>query len=120
MVGGSPGGILRRIGQAEIEQLLILRQQAQEVRSAAGKKQGELEAEEERLMAALKSGAQVQPGPFMLLVATVPTARSVKWRSVVEQHIGKAFAEQILAATPPGERQVLKVLQEIVTDGGRR
>lgn len=41
------GGIPRRISQAEVERLLILRQQAQEARTAAAKMQAECAAEKE-------------------------------------------------------------------------
>lgn len=117
MIGGAAGGILGRIGQAEIERLLMLRQQAQEARADAAKRGAELAADEERLKAALEAGADTEPGPFVLLLTTESTARSVPWRQVVEQHLGRAFAEQVLAATPPGERQVLKVLREVKAAG---
>ena len=103
--------------QAEVERLLILRQQALEARTAAAKRQAELAAEEERLKAALKAGATMEPGPYLLLLATEPTARSVAWRQVVEEHLGRGFAEQVLAGTPPGAREVLKILQEVKVDG---
>ena len=51
------GNVSERITQPEIERLLVLRQEASEARTTAAKKQRELEAEEERLMAALKVSA---------------------------------------------------------------
>lgn len=115
-----PGSIPTCITQAQIENLLVLRQEAEEARTAANKKQAEVDAEEARLMEALNTGVKVEAGAYMLVITTEPMARSVKWRTIVQQNLGRAFVEQVLAATPPGERQVLKVLQEIVTDGGRR
>ncbi len=104
-----------RITQQEIEHLLVLREQAQEARTAANKKQAELQAEEERLMAALLAGTPVEPGHYLLLITTESKGRSVAWREVVEEHLGKAFAEKILADTAVGEEPVLKVVQEVKT-----
>ncbi len=104
-----------RISQQEIEGLLALRERANEARTAAIKKQAELEAEEDRLLTALQAGALMEPGLYFLLVATETAGRSVAWRKVVEQHLGKAFAEKVLANTPPGAKQVLKVVQEVKT-----
>ena len=52
-----------------------------------------------------------------MLIATESTGRSVAWRKVVEEHLGKPFAEQVLAATLPREEPVLKVLHEVTVDG---
>lgn len=49
------------ITQAEIEQLLVLRQQARGAQAVAAKKQEKLDAEEGRLTAALWSGMPVEP-----------------------------------------------------------
>lgn len=117
MRDGRPRGIPEQITQAEIEGLLILRQEAHEAHIAATKKQAELEAEEKRMMAALHAGTGMEPGPFMLVITTETTARSVPWRQVVEQHLGKAFAEQVLAATEPGKRLTLRVLRDVPVDG---
>ncbi|MHC4278282.1 MAG: hypothetical protein ACYSTI_13335 [Planctomycetota bacterium] len=94
---------------------MVLRTEAQEARTAAIKKQAELETEEAQMMAALQAGALVEPGSYLLLVTTEPRSRSVAWRKVCEQHLGKAFAEQVLASTLPAEEQVLKVVQEVKT-----
>ncbi len=102
-----------RIAQQEIERLLVLRTEAQEARTAATKKQSELEAEEERLVAALQAGTPVEPGACFLLLVTESTGRSVAWRKIVEEHLGKPFAEQVLAATPLREERVLKIVQEV-------
>ena len=106
-----------QITQQEVEALIVMRQEARERRTAANKKQAELEAEEERLVAALQAGAPLEPGPYFLLIATESTGRSVAWRKVVEEHLGKPFAEQVLAATTPREEPVLKVLHEVTVDG---
>ncbi len=102
-----------QITQQEIERILVLRQQAQEARTAATKKVKELETEEKRLMTALEAGAQVKPGPYFLLLTKETTGRSVSWRKVVEEHLGKPFTEKTLADTPPGEERVLRVVQEV-------
>lgn len=102
-----------RITQQEIERLLVLRTEAREARTAASKKQEELEAEVERLIAALQAGTPVEPGSYFLLTTMESTGRSVGWRKVVEEHLGKPFAEQVLATTPPREERVLKIVQEV-------
>ncbi len=102
-----------QITQQEIERILVLRQQAQEARTAVTKKVKELETEEKRLMTALEAGAQVKPGAYYVLLTKETTGRSVSWRKVVEEHLGKPFAEKVLADTPPGEERVLRVVQEV-------
>ncbi len=102
-----------QITQQEIERILVLRQQAQEASTAARKKQMEVVAEEKRLMTALEAGVQVKPGPYFLLLTKETACRSVSWRKVVEDHLGKPFAEKVLADTPPGEERVLRVVQEV-------
>ena len=107
-----------QVTQQQIEGLLVLREQAQEASTAARKKQMEVGAEEKRLMTALEAGAQVKPGAYFLLLTKETTGRSVAWRKVVERELGKAFAEKVLADTPPGEEQVLRVAQEVKAGGG--
>ncbi len=102
-----------QITQQEAEALVVLRQETRESRTAANKKQAELEAEEERLVARLQAGTPVEPGPYFLLVTMEQTGRSVAWRGVVERELGKPFAEMELAKILPGKKQVLKVLQEV-------
>lgn len=104
-----------RIKQQQIEHLLVLREQVQEARTLSQKLLTELEGEEERLMAALQSGTPVEPGRYFLLIATEPKGRSVAWRRIVEENLGRSFAEKVLADTAPGEEQVLKVVQEVKT-----
>lgn len=107
----------RRIGQGEVERLLVLREQAREARAMAVKMEKELREEEDRLTTILQAGGQVEFGPYFLVAVRESTGRSVAWRKVVEEHLGKSFAERVLAATPPGERPVLKVLREVTVDG---
>ncbi len=108
------------ITQAEVERLLVLREEALDARATAAKKQGELETEEQRLIGVLDAGAAVEPGRYFALVITKTTNRSVAWRKVVEAHLGKPFAEKILADTAPGEERVLKVVQEVNTASNSR
>jgi len=94
-----------QIAQAEIQHVVALREQAKEARAAANKKQAELEAEEERLIAALQAGTPVESGAYFLLATTEQTGRIVAWRGVVERELGRPFAEKTLADTPPGRHE---------------
>lgn len=115
--GAVPGARPSRITQGEITRLLRLRQETLEAKDAAAKWEAALAAEEVRLKAALQAGATVERGRYRLTLETETTWRSVPWKKVVEEHLGKPFAEKVLADTPPGEREVLRVLQEVPVDG---
>lgn len=112
-----PGDRPTAITQAEVERLLVLRQEAQETQAVAAKQAAELAAEEDRLKALLQAGAPVERGPYLVDLVTELTGRSVAWRGVVEKELGKAFAEKVLADTTPGQRLTLRVLREVPGDG---
>jgi len=113
----APGARPKPIAQAEVVRLLRLRQETLEAKDAAAKWEAALAAEEDRLKAALQAGATMEPGRYVLTLETETTWRSVPWKKVVEEHLGKPFAERILADTPPGERLTLRVLREVPGDG---
>lgn len=52
------------------------------------------------ILAALSNGATIEPGDLIAAVA-YDTRRNVSWKTIVEERLGAAIAEQILNETEP-------------------
>lgn len=91
---------------AQISQRAIAFLKAQ--REKIAKLSETLKEKEIEMLAALKSGAEVQNGKLKAEVKSWER-RSPKWKAVVERELGEDYAARVLAGTPPDTFEKLEI-----------
>ncbi|HKV28309.1 MAG TPA: hypothetical protein VJN90_08590 [Candidatus Acidoferrales bacterium] len=77
-------------------------------RSTIESLKAELAETEVEVLAALKSGAEIESGPLSASIR-VSERRNVSWKHVCERELGAQYAARVLAATKPDKNERVEI-----------
>ena len=103
---GKPAELI--IDQSLLQGIVALNEQIEALKTQLNRMVSELKA-------AVDAGAKSVPGRFILSVEMKEGKRSVSWKAVVEEYLGKNFAKEILEQAPKGPPKPVLVITDTVT-----